>query len=74
MPCLTLRDSTERPITVQQGSNTLAGTDPATVFALGTKIIHAGTKSVHRPALWDGQAAQRIVNILARDLGAASPS
>lgn len=68
VPCVTVRENTERPITVDEGTNELAGTDPARVIALATAAIEGRAKRGRRPALWDGHAAQRIVDILARAL------
>ena len=65
VPCLTLRENTERPITVDEGSNTLAGTDPARIEALALRFLQGGGKRGRRPALWDGHAAARTVDILA---------
>lgn len=65
VPCLTLREHTERPITVDLGSNTVAGTDPARVLALARQVLREGGKRGQRPPLWDGQAARRIVAVLA---------
>lgn len=68
VPCLTLRENTERPITVDEGSNTLAGTEPARIHALAMQCLRDGGKRGRRPELWDGRAAQRIVHTLARSL------
>lgn len=68
VPCLTLRENTERPITVDEGSNTLAGTDPARIERLALEALAVGGKRGRRPVRWDGQAARRIVDILARSL------
>ncbi|MBO9689002.1 MAG: UDP-N-acetylglucosamine 2-epimerase, partial [Mitsuaria chitosanitabida] len=74
IPCLTVRDNTERPVTVDLGTNLLAGTDPARVLALASQRLDAleaapaGGAPVRRPPLWDGQAASRIVARLAEDL------
>lgn len=68
VPCLTLRDSTERPVTVTEGTNTIVGTDPEAIeVAIEKQLSRKATES-RRPALWDGQAAVRIVEILERDL------
>jgi UDP-N-acetylglucosamine 2-epimerase (non-hydrolysing) len=68
VPCLTLRENTERPITISQGTNLLVGTDPAKIVA-AAKAALAGTGKAGRiPPLWDGQAASRIVNILLHHL------
>ncbi len=68
VPCITIRENTERPITVEEGTNVLAGTDPVVIVAAAAQVLRGEAKSGRRPALWDGQAAQRIVAILAREL------
>lgn len=68
VPCLTLRDSTERPVTVSEGTNTIVGTDPGAIEIAIEKQLARKTTASKRPALWDGQAAVRIVEILERDL------
>lgn len=70
VPCITLRENTERPITVTQGTNTIVGTDPTRIRAAFEDVIATGGKAGRTPELWDGQAASRIAGILARDLGA----
>ncbi len=65
VPCLTLRDNTERPITVQEGSNQLAGTEPDHIVTLASEVLRQGHRRGRRPALWDGRAAERIVHVLA---------
>ena len=60
VPCLTLRDNTERPITVQQGTNTLVGTDASAILAGVAEILAGRGKRGRVPELWDGRAAQRI--------------
>lgn len=70
VPCVTLRENTERPITLEQGSNVLAGTDPKAIIAAVQKAV-AGGRRGRRPALWDGRSAERVVDILARELTAA---
>lgn len=69
VPCLTLRHNTERPITVQEGTNTLVGTAPTTITQAALTILQGKTKQGNRPALWDGEAAQRIVSQLETCLG-----
>ncbi|XHS80394.1 non-hydrolyzing UDP-N-acetylglucosamine 2-epimerase [Burkholderiaceae bacterium UC74_6] len=71
VPCVTIRENTERPVTVDEGSNVLAGTDPMTIIPLALQTIRTGGKRGRRPHLWDGKAADRIVEILARELGAS---
>ncbi|MEV4711096.1 UDP-N-acetylglucosamine 2-epimerase (non-hydrolyzing) [Micromonospora sp. NPDC049374] len=69
VPCLTLRESTERPITIAQGTNTLVGRDPQRIIGAATRILH--TPPPRRcPALWDGRAAERIADILLDHLAA----
>ena len=64
VPCITLRENTERPITIEEGTNVLAGTDPAKILAAAREILRSGGKQSRRPVLWDGHAAERIVEIL----------
>lgn len=64
VPCITLRENTERPITVSQGTNTIVGTDPEKIRACYAEVVSSGGKVGRVPELWDGQAAQRIVATL----------
>ena len=68
VPCVTVRENTERPITVDEGTNVLAGTNPHRVIDLALEIVAGRSKRGRRPALWDGRAAERIVGILAARL------
>ncbi|MBC7456055.1 MAG: UDP-N-acetylglucosamine 2-epimerase (non-hydrolyzing) [Massilia sp.] len=68
VPCVTIRENTERPITVDEGSNVLAGTDPLAIVGEARKILRGEGKQGKRPHLWDGKAAERIVAVLARAL------
>jgi UDP-N-acetylglucosamine 2-epimerase (non-hydrolysing) len=63
VPCITLRENTERPITVEQGTNTLAGTDPDRIRAAWV-AVKAGGKAGRVPPLWDGKAAERIAAVI----------
>lgn len=65
IPCLTLRENTERPITVEQGTNTVVGTDPTRILANVRQIMASGGKSGRIPELWDGHAAERIATEVA---------
>jgi len=64
VPCLTLRENTERPITVNDGTNTLVGNDPARILAAARDILAGKGKKGRVPPLWDGKAAHRIVELL----------
>jgi len=60
VPCLTLRDNTERPITVTEGTNQLVGRDPGLIVKAAREVLAAPPPRPGKPALWDGQAGQRI--------------
>jgi UDP-N-acetylglucosamine 2-epimerase (non-hydrolysing) len=64
VPCITLRDSTERPITVEEGTNILAGTDRS-IIAAAFETALAGGRAAKLPHYWDGLAAERAQAILA---------
>jgi UDP-N-acetylglucosamine 2-epimerase (non-hydrolysing) len=64
VPCITLRDNTERPITITEGTNTLAGTDPATILKIFDEVMRAGGKAGRVPEFWDGKAALRIAQVV----------
>jgi UDP-N-acetylglucosamine 2-epimerase (non-hydrolysing) len=66
VPCLTLRANTERPVTISEGTNLLVGTDPGKIVAAAQDIIAGKGKAGRIPQLWDGHAAERIVDILLR--------
>ncbi|PID43513.1 MAG: UDP-N-acetylglucosamine 2-epimerase (non-hydrolyzing) [Proteobacteria bacterium] len=61
VPCLTMRENTERWITVDEGTNTIVGTDHDKIIAEFEKILDGNGKAGRRPDLWDGEAAVRIV-------------
>ncbi|NLL12575.1 MAG: UDP-N-acetyl glucosamine 2-epimerase [Fibrobacter sp.] len=64
IPCITLRENTERPITVTEGSNELAGTDFEKILMLGKKALSGNWKEGRIPQLWDGRASERIVKVI----------
>jgi UDP-N-acetylglucosamine 2-epimerase (non-hydrolysing) len=64
VPCVTLRESTERPITVDEGTNTVVGSDPARILAAVGEILRTGGKAGRVPELWDGRASLRIAAVL----------
>lgn len=64
VPCLTIRESTERPITVEQGTNTVVGVDPMRILTAFSQTMRNGGKRGRVPELWDGHAAERIAVVL----------
>ena len=62
VPCLTVRENTERPTTIDEGTNTLVGTNPAALLKAVDEILTHGGKSGRIPHLWDGKAALRIAD------------
>ena len=72
VPCLTLRENTERPVTITEGTNTLVGRDPARIVPELERILAGESKAGRLPALWDGHAAERVADAIVRLLGRAS--
>ncbi len=70
VPCLTLRDNTERPATVDTGSNRVVGTKPDRVHREIERALDAEPAPAARPDLWDGRAADRVAAVLAKTCGA----
>lgn len=64
IPCLTIRENTERPITITEGTNELVGTSREAILGAFGKIIASEWKQGQRPKFWDGKASERIVEIL----------
>lgn len=64
IPCLTLRPTTERPITVELGTNTIVGSEPSRLQRAVSDILQGKGKAGRLPELWDGHAAERIVSTL----------
>ena len=65
IPCLTIRENTERPITVDQGTNTMVGSDHSAILGAVDDILAGGGKRGRIPEFWDGKAAERIAGDLA---------
>jgi len=68
VPCLTLRENTERPITITEGTNELVGTDKDLLVKRGTSLIAGETRIGRIPELWDGRSSERIVSLLLNTL------
>lgn len=64
IPCLTLRENTERPVTITEGTNKLVGTDKDRIIKESLNALVNGSNKRRVPELWDGSAAKRIVEIL----------
>jgi UDP-N-acetylglucosamine 2-epimerase (non-hydrolysing) len=70
IPCVTVRENTERPITIEQGTNVLAGTRAPDIVAACLTALREGATEGRRPQLWDGRSALRVVEALVRGLHA----
>jgi UDP-N-acetylglucosamine 2-epimerase (non-hydrolysing) len=68
VPCLTLRNNTERPLTVREGTNRLVGNDPSEIMKGALSVLGNGIRRKRAPKYWDGKAAERIVKVLANSL------
>lgn len=64
VPCMTLRDNTERPETITEGTNELIGTNPKAIKPALEKLFSCNWKLGSIPEKWDGHTAERIVNVL----------
>jgi UDP-N-acetylglucosamine 2-epimerase (non-hydrolysing) len=69
VPCLSLRENTERPVTVTGGTNTLVGATREQIIAKALEILSQPRMPYRAPELWDGHAAKRVVQILLRNFG-----
>ena len=69
VPCITMRNNTERPITIESGTNKLAGTHGADIIHAYRSLTTGNKKSYPHPPLWDGKAAGRILDILEKRIG-----
>jgi UDP-N-acetylglucosamine 2-epimerase (non-hydrolysing) len=72
VPCLTLRKNTERPVTVEQGTNQIVGTDGQRIVEASRSVLRQESRSSRCPPLWDGKAAERIIDIVLKRLGVTS--
>ncbi|MCL4154898.1 UNVERIFIED_CONTAM: hypothetical protein GTU68_042980 [Idotea baltica] len=68
VPCLTMRENTERPATITQGSNRLIGTQTNNILSALDELLKQPARSDRRPPLWDGNAAIRIADVLSKEL------
>jgi UDP-N-acetylglucosamine 2-epimerase (non-hydrolysing) len=64
IPCFTLRDNTERPITISAGTNTLLGLDPAAIATIPAALSERSSERPPPPPFWDGKAAERIADVV----------
>jgi len=64
VPCITLRENTERPITVAEGSNTIVGSNPEKISSCFNDIMRSGGKAGRTPEYWDGRAAERSAEVI----------
>ncbi|HYM13795.1 MAG TPA: UDP-N-acetylglucosamine 2-epimerase (non-hydrolyzing) [Bryobacterales bacterium] len=74
VPCLTLRNNTERPVTIEQGTNRLVGTDPAKIVAAALDALEAPPPAGRVPRLWDGRASARILDVLTSPQSSPAPT
>lgn len=65
IPCLTMRENTERPETLDKGTNTLVGNDPQAIIVESNKILDGNGKSGTYPELWDGHTSERVISVFA---------
>ncbi len=72
VPCITVRENIERPITVELGTNVLAGRNLPTIRKLAETVLAARWKQGHRPPMWDGHAAQRATSAIAKRMARSS--
>jgi len=74
IPCLTFRENTERPVTVTHGTNQLLGIDPGKTSLAVDEILAGRGPDGRIPELWDGHAAERILEILAPPVASEAPA
>ncbi len=68
VPCITIRENTERPSTIEIGTNYLAGTDPEKILSIANEILEGKGKKGQIPPLWDGKTAETIVEIIVKSV------
>ena len=68
VPCFTLRDNTERPVTVRAGTNQLLGLDPSRIADIPGALTRFGRRAPTRPPGWDGHAAERLAAVICGDV------
>lgn len=64
VPCITVRENTERPVTVEEGTNVIAGTERAQIIKKTLKVLNGHSPQGRIPELWDGRASERIVSVM----------
>ena len=69
IPCLTIRENTERPVTITQGTNQLVGTDRERIVQSGKEALQGDGKAGQIPKFWDGKTSARIVDVLLQTIG-----
>jgi UDP-N-acetylglucosamine 2-epimerase (non-hydrolysing) len=72
IPCFTLRDNTERPVTIRAGTNTLLGLDPGAIAGIPAALAERPAGASEPPPLWDGHAAERIADVVADSFACAT--
>lgn len=73
VPCITMRNNTERPVTIEHGTNILAGTKGSGILTAFRTVMSTTVREFHTPPLWDGKAAGRILDVLEEKIGNAAP-
>jgi UDP-N-acetylglucosamine 2-epimerase (non-hydrolysing) len=74
IPCLTLRQNTERPVTVTHGTNRVVGMSPEKIIEAALRVLESPNPLLSPPPLWDGKASPRIVAVLLKHLGGRIPA
>jgi UDP-N-acetylglucosamine 2-epimerase (non-hydrolysing) len=69
VPCLTLRENTERPVTTEVGTNRLVGVNPEDALNAALDVLNGPPVRGHIPDLWDGHASERILNVIEERMG-----